>query len=85
MRAMGIAGLKPGKADLVSAGLLWLRPRRWLGSIDGKSYVDSMNRQAQSGARRFKSLLVLRADLCPLGRSRHWRGHRRLIRQRERR
>ncbi|WP_280141785.1 hypothetical protein [Bosea sp. OK403] len=44
-----------------------------------------MNRQAQAGARSFKSLLVLRADLRPLGRSRHWRGHRRLIRPRERR
>lgn len=82
---MGIAELKPGKAGSVSGGLPWLRPRRWLNYIDGKNCIDGMNRQAQAGARPFKSLLVLRADLRPLGRSRHWRGHRRLIRQRERR
>ncbi len=76
---MGIAGLKPEKAGSVSGGLSWVWPRHRPGSIDG------MNRQAQAGARPFKSLLVLRADLRPLGRSRHWRGYRRLIRQRERR
>jgi hypothetical protein len=82
---MGIAEARTGQAGSVSGGLPWLWPRHWLGSIDGKNSIDGINRQAQAGARSFKSLLVLRADLRPLGRSRHWRGHRRLIRQRERR